>query len=252
MAQAELLERGDLYFLYTPRVQPAVDLPFDSETPVRGPRDVQRLHVILRPWDRGAYRRLLVGRKRMPETSRQRFWAEIERVGETPESVLGDLGRFEYETKTRGTRVQPPARAAGEGVYAVARHGDHAHLAYRLERPRKAGEVQRALRILPEASYIVAAFNPEAPPKLGRRRPEMGPLPAWMREKFGGRKFAPLDPDLLDVRGLEVVLIGASDDVEAELGIHLEVDRENLDLVRDLHLDPSEHPLGPATDGSWR
>jgi len=182
MAQAELLERGDLYFLYTPRVQPAVDLPFDSETPVRGPRDVQRLHVILRPWDRGAYRRLLVGRKRMPETSRQRFWAEIERVGETPESVLGDLGRFEYETKTRGTRVQPPARAAGEGVYAVARHGDHAHLAYRLERPRKAGEVQRALRILPEASYIVAAFNPEAPPKLGRRRPEMGPLPAWMRE----------------------------------------------------------------------
>jgi len=49
-----------------------------------------------------------------------------------------------------------------------------------------------------------------------------------------------------------VVLIGASDDVEAELGIHLEVDRENLDLVRDLHLDPSEHPLGPATDGSWR
>ena len=188
----------------------------------------------------------------MPETRRQRFWAEIERVCETPVEVCADLGRIEYDTKTRGPRVQPPARPAGEGVYALARHGDHAHLAYRLETPRRPGEVQRALRILPEASYIVAAFNPEAPPKLGRRPPHVEPLPGWMRAKFRGRKFAPADADLLDVAGLELVLIGASDDVEAELGIHLDAQSERLDLLRDLRLDPREHPLEPALDGTWR
>src|SRR5258706_8848626 len=114
-----------------------------------------------------AYRRLLVGKKRMPETRRQRFWAEIERVCETPGELCEDLGRIEYETKTRGPRVQPPARPAGEGVYAVARHGDHAHLAYRLELPPPPGEGQRALRILPEASYILAPVNPERPAELG-------------------------------------------------------------------------------------
>ena len=132
--------------------------------------------------------------------------------------MLEDLQRYEYRTKTRGLRVQPPARPAGEGVYAIARHGDHTHLAYRLELPEAPGEMQRALRILPEASYIVAAFNPEAPPKLGRRSPHQVVVPEWMREKFRGRKFSPLDTDLFDVEGLELVLIGASDDIEAELG----------------------------------
>jgi hypothetical protein len=73
-----------------------------------------------------------------------------------------------------------------------------------------------------------------------------------MRAKFRGRKFAPLDPDLLDVAGLELVLIGASDDVEAELGIHLDARSERLDLLGDLRLDPREHPLAPAVDGTWR
>jgi hypothetical protein len=251
MADVQLLEQGDLCFLYTPRVRPRPELPFEADERVAGPRDVQRLHVVLSPKERSVYRRLLVGRKRMPEPKRQRFWAEIERVCEGAEEVCADLGRFEYETKTRGPRVQPPARPAGKGVYALAQHGNHAHLAYRLEAPRRLGEVQRALRILPEASYIVAAFNPEAPPRLGRRPPDVGPLPKWMREKFRSRKFAPLDPDLFDVAGLELVLIGSSDDVERELGLDLEAPSRRPDLLRALHLDPREHPLRAMADGSW-
>src|SRR5207253_768112 len=147
MAEVKLLEQGELCFLYTPRVRARPDLPFEADERVAGPRDVQRLHVVLSPRDRSVYRRLLVGRKRMPEPKRQRFWAEIERVCETADEVCEDLGRFEYETKTRGPRVQPPARPAGKGVYALAQHGTHAHLAYRLESPRRQGEVQRALRL---------------------------------------------------------------------------------------------------------
>ena len=124
MAQPEILERGDLHFLYTPRVRPETALPFRIESMPLRPRDVQRLYVVLRPEGRRLYRRLLVGRKRMPDSARrQRFWAEIERVEWSAAAVLGDLRRFEYETKTRGRRVQPAARAAGEGVYAMFRHG---------------------------------------------------------------------------------------------------------------------------------
>jgi len=252
MEQAELLERGDLWFFYMPRVRPQPDLPFEADERVAGMGDVQRLHVILHAHGGGAFRRLLVGRKRMPDVGRQKFWAEVERVAESADEVVAELRRFEYETKTRGRRVQPPARAAGQGVYAVARHGSHAHLAYRLRQPRAPGEVQRALRILPEASYIAAAFNPEAPPRLGRRRAFSGELPAWARERFAGRRFAPLDPHLLDVEGLELVLLGASHDVEAELGIDLDPEPERLDLLRDLHLDPRDHPVAPAIDGDWR
>ena len=75
MAEAQLLEQGDLYFLYTPRVRPRPEPPFEADERVAGPRDVQRLHVVLKPRGKQAYRRLLVGRKRMPETRRQRFWA---------------------------------------------------------------------------------------------------------------------------------------------------------------------------------
>src|SRR5467141_5125084 len=219
MAEVALLEQGDLYFLYTPRVRRRLEPPFEADERVAGPRDVQRLHVVLSARGKQAYRRLLIGRKRMPETRRQRFWAEIERVCETPAELREDLGRFEYETKTRGPRVQPPSRPAGEGVYALARHGDHAHLAYRLELPRRPGEVQRALRILPEASYIVAAFNPEAPPRLGRRPPHVEPLPAFLRAKFRGRKFAPLDPALPAVPARDLVLTGPSAAVTPTLGI---------------------------------
>jgi hypothetical protein len=251
MAEVKLLEQGDLCFLYTPRVRPRLEPPFEADERVAGPGDVQRLHVVLSPRERSVYRRLLVGRKRMPEPRRQRFWAEIARVCETAGELSEDLGRFEYETKTRGPRVQPPARPAGEGVYALAQHGNHAHLAYRLETPQRLGEVQRALRILPEASYIVAAFNPEAPPKLGRRPPGVGPLPKWMREKFHGHKFAPLDRDLFDVAGLELVLIGSSDDVEATLGIHLDAQAERVDLLRDLRLDPRDHSSEALLEGTW-
>ena len=36
------------------------------------------------------------------------------------------------------------------------------------------------------------------------------------------------------------------------MGIHLEARTERLDLLRDLRLDPREHPLEPALDGTWR
>ena len=75
----------------------------------------------------------------------------------------------------------------------------------------------RALRIEPHASYVVAAFNPAAPPRLGapdRRLDE--DAPAFILAKFGKKRFAPLDLDLFDAQGLEIVLMSGRHEAPAE------------------------------------
>ncbi len=245
---ANLLERGDIFFLYRPRVDLAEAHSLD---------DVQRLYVILHPRGRDRYRRLIIGRKRMPEVgAHERHWGFIDRVASSPEPILDDLHEVHYTTRTRGERRLSPARPAGEGVYAIAGHDNHSHLAYRLELPAHVGEIQRELRIKPEASYVAAVRNPgpRPPPVAGlpaRARPA---YPEELQARFDGRRFAPLVPAFLDHAGTELVLIGAGDDISAELGIELDAAHESLrtaELFTDLALDRREHPIAPLITGEW-
>ena len=91
-------------------------------------------------------------------------------------------------------------------------HDRHSHLVYALELPREPGEAQRTLRIGSEASYIVAARNPDAPTPPGIAPAARPPaLPERLRARFGSRRFAPLDtPEWLDYEGVELVVIGAA------------------------------------------
>jgi hypothetical protein len=173
---------------------------------------------LLSPRGKPLYRRILVGKNRLPEGARQRFWACVDRVGSSLDDVTADLGAFEYDTKTRGARRQPPARSLAEGTYALSRHGDHAHFTYRLHDLCAPLEVLRALRIEPHASYVVAAFNPAAPPRLGApdRRLEEDDAPASILAKFGKKRFAPLDLDLFDARGIEIVLMSGRHEAPLE------------------------------------
>lgn len=57
-----------------------------------------------------------------------------------------------YETETRGERVRPEVRPAGEGIYRIVVHGNYNHLIYALELPKEPGPVQQELSIEPEAS----------------------------------------------------------------------------------------------------
>jgi hypothetical protein len=157
-----------------------------------------------------------------------------------------------YDTKTRGTRVQPEARPAGEAHYAVVEHDGHSHLAYTLELPRRRGNVQKALGIEREASFIAAVRNPDTPAPRGTGLPqrERAEFPKRLFEIFRGRRFAPLNPpDFLDYEGAEIILIGAAEDAERELGIDFDTRRERLesvDLLRDLRIRLGEDiPAGP-------
>ncbi|MFE9690213.1 hypothetical protein [Micromonospora sp. NPDC005806] len=246
---AELLEDGDIYFLYRPRVQ---------EEHVDSLDEVQRLLVVMHPWHGRHLRLLVVGRKRMPDISEHdRFWAFVDEVVDRPEQLHKTLQARRYRTGTRGEREQPPARPAAEGAYVLARHDDHTHLAYELELPTRPGEAQRGLSIEPEASYIVTVKNPQAPspPGVGLGAARKVRLPAKLQGQFHGRRFAPLDPpDFLDHPGTELVLIGAAHDASEELRIDLDAEVERAErstIFGDLRIGRRERPVAPLFTGEW-
>jgi hypothetical protein len=247
---SRVLEQGDVFFFYRPRV---------GLEEVRSLDDVQRFFLVLEPERRALFRRLVVGRKRLPDVrAHERVWAFVAEVADDPEALRPELERTAYETRTRGERLQPQSRPVGEGRYALVDHDGHTHLAYVLELPPEPGEAQRVFRIEHEASYVIAVRNPDAPAPPGTglppgRRPE---YPEPLRERFGGRRFSPVEPpELLDYEGAEVVIIGAGAEMEAELGIELDAETERIedaDLFRRLRLPRDELPLEPLERGELR
>jgi hypothetical protein len=230
-----ILEEGDVSFFYRPRVR--VDH-------VDALSDVRNFSFLLKRDDRPLYRRIIVGRKRLPEPrEHERNWAFVVDVTDAP----GEL-RKEVET-------EPDARPVGQGRYAIVEHNNHTHLTYVLELPREPGRAQDVFRIRPEASYIIAVRNPQAdaPSPAGLRPGQRAKYPPGLMEHFGSRRFIAVnDPRLLDYEGAEMVLIGAAEDVSAELGVDLDPAEEALeeaDLFRPLRIHPGEVPSEPLQEG---
>ncbi|MDX2697348.1 hypothetical protein Sipo8835_18480 [Streptomyces ipomoeae] len=242
----DVLERGDIYFAYRPRVE---------QEQVHDIEEVQRLFVILQPSDGDHSRRLVIGRKHLPQPEEhERLWGFVDEVVGRPETVEEELERRTYDTRTRGKRTQPEARPAGEGRYAIVRHGSHTHLSYELELPEQPGAVQQELTIEPEASYILAIKNPlaGAPAEAGLPPQQRPDLPGREQERFGRRRFTDADPELLDQEGIEFVLIGAAHDVEEELDVRLDTeaeDAESADIFPPTAHATREAPHGTADGG---
>jgi hypothetical protein len=244
---SRVLETGELLFLFTPKV--------DEDSP-RGLDDVQRLFAVLRPRDRTIHRRIVIGRKRLPDGRfRERAWAYVDEVATQPEDIDRDLGGFTYQTKTRGERYQPPARAVGQGVYAMIDHDGHTHFAYALELPRTPGPVQKELRIDRRGNFIAVVLNPFAPaparPMPGSSRTPG--FPPELLERFGDRRSLPLAPELLDYPAAELVLIGTAEDV-SEIGIHLDPEAESgetTEIFLHLDLELDEQRMKSLLEGSW-
>jgi hypothetical protein len=186
----EVLERGDIRFFYRPSVQPADALEVTS--------GVQSFFVVLGPAGSRDHRRVRIGRKRMPGPSGERFWARVERVGDL-EHVIGGLVESErYTTKTRGERFQPGAQPIAFGCYAFVRHGDHVHLAYRVDHSEP--DVPEEVHVADAGSFVVLFERPHRT------------TATWTTTGT---------PALLDEEGAELVLVGVDDEPERELGIEL-------------------------------
>ncbi|HSR98553.1 MAG TPA: hypothetical protein VLM79_15955 [Kofleriaceae bacterium] len=216
----DVLERGDISFFFRPRVQPA-DAPLTASVTDPG---VQSFFLVLST-AHGLHRRVRVGRKRMPVAAGERLWARVERVGTLQRVLAGVLEAEEYATKTRGERYQPGARPIGQGAYALVRHDDHIHLAYRLDvlEPDVPDEAR-----VPDSGNDIVLFE-----RVPRERA------VWTTEG---------EPDRLDEEGAEIVIVGVAgepgheldDDVLAAPGRKAEAsDDERVTALRAASLRPS-------------
>lgn len=244
----DVLEQGDIFFFYRPRVE-------EDDPEALG--DVQRFHVVLRPEGGSKTRLLTVARKRLPDIGRhEREWGFVDAVSDDATAIARSLREEVYETKTRGERRRPAARPAGEGVYAIALVDGQMHLVYLLELPDEPGEAQEALNIAPEASFALSVKNPEKgqPVAAGLRDEDKADYPQRLQELFRGRRFDQEDLALLDYEGAEFVLIGAREDPRRAYDIALDAEREDYDhsdTLTKLRLAKSRQPIRPLVEGDW-
>ncbi|RJP17541.1 MAG: hypothetical protein C4520_16385 [Candidatus Abyssobacteria bacterium SURF_5] len=245
------LEKGDIYFFYRPKVE--------EESP-ESREDVQRLYMVLHPEKEKKYRLSIIGRKRMPDpavSGKERYWGFVQVVRKDPKAIRDELREEKYRTKTRGEREIPAARPLGEGIYRIARHGNHTHLLYSLELPKEPGEPQEEFQIEEEASYIMSIKNPEkpTPPSAGLGEARQAEYPKKLQEVFRDRRFADVDPpEFMDHEGTQFVLVAALEDIKEDMGIDLETENESrasADVFKDLKLDRSKHPTKPLFEGEW-
>ncbi|KAH9305947.1 hypothetical protein KI387_010351, partial [Taxus chinensis] len=214
---------------------------------------------------------IVMGRKSLPDPSKRTrpYWGFVEIVTTKPEDIKKALSEEQYETTTRGTRVKPAARPLAEGVYRILRHyptskgkekGMHTHLVYKLElpRPEVKHEPQESLNVEPEGSFIIQIKNPEqaSPPNAGLQRKRKATFPAHLQGQIGSHRFVPVDPpDFLNYEGCEFILISASDDIDAELGLDIKTEDmtdENYRSCSDLVSMFGEiSSVKPLIEGTW-
>jgi hypothetical protein len=246
----EVLEQGDIYFLYRPKVEREL---------VSGLDDVQHLHVILSPHGKQSCRLITIGQKTMPSlaTNGDKGWAFIERVLSAPKELERGLRSETHETKTRGTRYQPAARPVAEGVYDLVRHEDEMRLIYGIELPEELGVVQHQLNIEAGGIYILSVKNPEifSPPNVGLRKGQQADYPEPLQEAFGERKFiSPQSADFLDYEGTELILIRTQASPAQEPGLHQSPQsetEETAEIFNRLRMRKSRHPVEALLTGEW-
>lgn len=208
--QPRLLERGEMSFLYRPRVE-----TFEPE----GMDDIQRLLLVLSPDRRRLYRVIAIGRKRMPRSAaHERFWGFVDLVLDSPQDLRAALDAQTYGTRTRGVRHLPAAMKVAGGRYQIVWHGQHAHLEYQLSFNEAGFE--------PAGDFIVTVANPdptawglvEMPPLQFELFDDAEvhvtiptPFPPDLQQRFGEKRFVPLDSTrLLNFPGAELVFIASA------------------------------------------
>ncbi|EEB98594.1 hypothetical protein MPER_01872, partial [Moniliophthora perniciosa FA553] len=167
---------------------------------------------------------------------KETFWGTVTKVGDDLDELEKGLGEKTYETKTRGTRHEEPARLVGRGGYAIVNNdprvpSDRAtHMGYHLSHPNELGDVQASLGIHKAASFVLQVKNPLAP--AGQASGKGPGYPSHIMDSvFGkgtkgresyGLRFAPCGTvELLEYEGAQILFIAArqgEEGLEASLG----------------------------------
>src|SRR5918995_1227806 len=222
--QPDILEYGDIYFFYRPKV---------GSQEIKSIDDVRRFFMVTAPEETTTntnrsdekekthsryYRLFVIGKKSLPEIrksearSSERFWARVGGIFERPEDLTKELLSDEF-------RKGDLARPVGEGKYAIVKHEDHSELAYILELPKEPGEAQKELN--------------------------------------DNENFIPLTKnlELINYQNAQIILIGAregKDVIKKEIGIdmveELEMSR-SPDIFSKLKVRKDQVPVRPILEG---
>src|ERR687892_295861 len=262
--QPDILEYGDIYFFYRPKVGSQeiksiddvrrffmVTAPEETTTNTKGSGEKEKTHS-------KHYRLFIIGKKSLPEIrksearSSERFWARVGGIFERPEDLTKELLSDEF-------RKGDLARAEGEGKYAIVKHQDHSELAYILELPEEPGEAQRELGIEKEASYIVTVINPIKPVPEGYPSADQSPrYPEAVQQEFNENEdFAQLtrNLELINYQNAQIILIGAregKDVIKKEIGIDIAEEHEtdkSPDIFSKLKVRKEQIPVRPLMEG---
>jgi hypothetical protein len=130
-------------------------------------------------------------------------------------------------------------------------------LCYALELPEEPAEVQEAFKIAPEASFALSVKDPERgqPPGAGLSESQKADYPDRLQRESRGRRFERENVKLLDFEGAEFILVGARMDPRSAYGIELpteEEDYQHAEIIRELHMVKSRHPIEPLFQGHWK
>ena len=248
--QSTILEQGDIFFFYRPKVR--------SEK-VESIDDVRRFFVVLAPESKNLYRLLVIGKKSLPEIretearSSERYWARVGGIFDNPTELTKELLSKEF-------REGDMARPVGEGKYAIIDHNKHSELAFVLELPKELGEAQKELGIEKEASYIITVINPKIP-KRQENLSTTGEAPKYpesvLNDFNNEENFVPLSRNLkfIDYQNAQIILIGAregKDTLTQELGITVENENENdhsANVFTTLRIRKDQVPIKPLMQG---
>jgi len=288
----------NFHMLLVPR-PPEFSAHTDDENLPHGDTDEQELNLVqaggdavpapeLKDRTKKRFRLITVGKKRLPDPEiagkKEVFWGSVVTFGDDLKVLEEGLGENTYETKTRGTRHEEPARIAGRGVYAIVNSEgstpskNATHLGYHLSHPADVGEVQTSLGIHEASSFALQVKNPLAPPtgpqQIGLPKERRAEYPEGvMDEVFGrgtkgtqsyGLRFTTAHvSELLNHEGAELLLIashsgdqGNDQALGEERGEAMreagqkEGEESAGDIFRELAFDKQTFPAEPL-EGKW-
>jgi len=201
MAKFSVLEQGNVYFFYKPKVQ---------HTQAHELEDVQRFFMVLKPTDAARYILVIIGRKHLPKNEGESYLAIVDSIKEKLEDLLASLKAQHYETRTSGNRDALPARLLAEGKYIILTHDNHAHFIYQLQPSTMKGEAQEKFNLKEKGDYLINVKNPQkpSPPGVGLTSHEKASYPEFLLQQFDDYRFIPLSSsDFLHYEGSELLLI---------------------------------------------
>ena len=210
-----VLEQGDIYFFYRPRVQTEEVHHLD---------DIQRINIVIKGNQKPHYRLIIVGKKHLPSYDESPIeFAFVDAVYKRVKELVFDLDSQHYETKTRGERTLPAVRLFAEGKYILLKDNSTVHLVYLLDQHQKLGSPQIQFNIEYTGNWIVSVKNPLILSQRGLTDKQKAQfplkLPKKLVDRFKDRKFIPLNPpEYLNYPGTELLLIAEKSNPEDKWG----------------------------------